>query len=138
MPAFGGNAAEPVREPALELPTLHSLGVYWVVKGDDNENATVTMEYIPRKPGIKAAWQKAPNLWRVEKGRHKNEKGKSSVDVPEGAWLFAGSALMLEPETQYEVKLTLTDPDGGSVEKTFTQSTIGEPVTPAGLKEVHV
>ncbi|MCL2639927.1 MAG: right-handed parallel beta-helix repeat-containing protein [Phycisphaerales bacterium] len=133
--AFGGDAAEPVGEPTLELPTLRSLGFWWAVKGDDNGNAKMTLTY--RKTGTEA-WQRAPDVWRVEKGRHLNEKGQTSAVVPEGATLFAGSALMLEPATKYELKLTLTDPDGGGVEKLWAQSTIAEPVEPPGMKTVHV
>jgi hypothetical protein len=134
------NGSEPVGEPTLELPTLRSLGVWWAVKGDANQNAKIEFEY--RKVGSEA-WQKAPDLWRVEKGAHlAGKKKESSAVVPEGAWLFAGSALMLEPATAYELKLTLTDPDGGSpsgsVQKVLKQSTIAEPMAPAGLKEVHV
>jgi hypothetical protein len=133
--AFAGNAAEAVGDPVLELPTLRSLGMYWVVKGDDNGNGKV--ELAVRKVGTQE-WKKAPALWRVEKGAHKNKKGKSSVNVPEGAWLFAGSALMLEAETGYEMKVTLVDPDGGGVEKVLKQSTIAEPVAPKGMAELHV
>jgi len=135
--AFGGNASEPVGEPTLELPTLRSLGVWWAVKGDDNGNAKMTLAY--RKAGTEA-WQAGPDVWRVEKGKHlAGKKGdESSAVVPEGATLFAGSALMLEPATKYELKLTLVDPDGGGVEKILTQSTIAEPAEPSGMKTVHV
>lgn len=36
LPARAGDAAAPRGEPVLEPPTLHSLGVYWVIGGDDN------------------------------------------------------------------------------------------------------
>ncbi|MCL2647195.1 MAG: DUF1565 domain-containing protein [Phycisphaerales bacterium] len=136
--AYGGNGAEAVGGPALEMPTMHSLGVYWVVKGDDNKNARVDFSY--RKAGT-SEWKKAPPLWRVEKGLHLRKGGESSVQVPGdegGAWLVAGSALLLEPQTEYELKLVLVDPDGGGVEKLLKQSTIGEPMVPAGMKELHV
>ena len=107
-----GNSSTPVGEPTLEMPTLRSLGVWWAVKGDANKNARIAFEY--RKAGTEV-WQRAPDLWRVDKGKYLAGKKKlTSAVVPEGAWLFAGSALMLEPATAYELKLTLTDPDGGS------------------------
>ena len=133
--AYAGNGSEPVGEPTLDMATLHSLGVYWGIKGDDNRNAAINFSY--RKAGTQE-WQKAPPLFRVEKGFNKNKDGKSSSQVPDDAWLFAGSALLLEPATAYELKLTLTDPDGGNTEKFLKQSTIAEPVAPAGMKELHV
>ena len=133
--AIGEDASNPLGDPTLEMPTLHSLGVYWIVKGDDNRNAKTDFFY--RKAGS-SQWRKAPPLFCVDKGAHRRADGKSSVDVPDGAWLFAGSALLLEPETNYDLKLTLTDPDGGSAERFLKQATIGEPVAPKNMRELHV
>jgi hypothetical protein len=118
------NDAAPVGEPTLEPPTLHSLGAYWIISGDDNKNAQVNLEY---KIAGTANWQKGLPFLRVQKGAHKNEGGKSQINVPDGAWLFAGSALLLEPNTEYEVRLSLSDPDGGSAQKGFTIRTRSEP-----------
>ena len=82
MPPPGDDAASPQGEPALDPPTYRSLGVSWIVKGDANRNAKVTVEY--RKPGA-AAWKNGPPLFRVEKGFPK--------DLPEGG-LFAGSLVL--------------------------------------------
>lgn len=136
--ASAGDAAEPVGEPVLEAPTLHSLGVYWIIQEDDNGNASVAFHYRKAEPAKPGPWRQAPPLWRVEKGAHKNRQGKSSVEVPDDAWLFAGSALLLEPDTSYELKLTLHDPDGGTTERHLKQATIGEPVAPADLRQIHV
>ena len=40
---------------------------------------------------------------------HLREKLVSRIDVPADGWLFAGSALLLDPATAYELKLTLVD-----------------------------
>src|SRR5512137_1769850 len=48
---FAENATKPLGDPVLEAPTLHSLGVYWIVQGDDNQNAVVEMEF--REKGSK-------------------------------------------------------------------------------------
>jgi hypothetical protein len=122
----GDHAAVPQGDPALEPPTLRSLGVTWVVKGDDNGNAKVDVEY--RKAGA-AAWKKGAPLFRVEKEFRK--------DVPDG-WMFAGSLVLLEPGTAYEIKLKLSDPDGGSAEKTLKASTLAEPELPAAAPVRHV
>src|SRR5204862_5308653 len=107
-------------------PTYRSLGVSWSVKGDASRNAKVTVEY--RKPGA-AAWKNGPPLFRVEKGFPK--------DLPEGG-LFAGSLVLLEPNSAYEIRLRLTDPDGGSAEKTLKAATIGEPAAAPGAPVRHV
>lgn len=133
------NAAKPHGDPQLDAPTLLSLGAWWIVEGDDNKNATVACEY--RKAG-ETGWRKGPPLFRVAKGAHKgfekqhNERTKTVV--PDNAWLFAGSLLLLQPDTEYEWKLTLKDPDGGDAEKFLKARTIAEPIAPADLKVLHV
>jgi len=123
-PSFAENAARPLGEPVLDPPTLHSLGVYWIVQGDDNRNASIQVEY--RKSG-EPDWRKGFPLFRVEKGAHKAEKYGSKLDVPDSAWLFAGSVVLLEPGTAYELKLNLADPDNGQAEKVLQAKTISEP-----------
>jgi len=128
--AAGENASKPVGEPVLELPTLHCLGAYWIVRGDDNKNARVEVEY--RKQGD-AEWKKGQPLFRVERGAHKIEKHGTRLDVPDDGWLFAGSIFWLTPDTAYELKLKLSDSDGGGTEKILAARTIAEPVlAPSG------
>ncbi len=128
------NDAQPNGEPTLEPAALHSLGAYWIISGDDNKNAKVELSF--RKPG--AAWQSAMPLLRVRKGDHKNEAGKSTLQVPNDAWLFAGSALLLQPDTDYELKLSLSDPDGGNVENILPSRTRAEPQIAANAPRFHV
>ncbi|HYE17875.1 MAG TPA: right-handed parallel beta-helix repeat-containing protein [Tepidisphaeraceae bacterium] len=129
------NAAAPVGAPVLERPTLLCLGAYWVIRGDDNGNAVVTVDY--RIQG-ESDWRRGPNLFRVEKGRHVPDKYPARVDVPKDGRLFAGSVVMLKPDTAYELRLTLTDPDGGAATHTLAARTRGEPVEPPGMNVVHV
>ena len=135
-----GDVSRPVGEPVLERPTLRSLGAYWIIKGDDNRNARVSLEY--RKAGTRQ-WTKGADLFRVEKGA--NDQGapsqrheKTSLPIPPDSWLFAGSALLLDANSAYELKLTLIDPDGGKAEKTLSQRTIAEPVAPKNITVMHV
>jgi hypothetical protein len=128
-PAHADNAAAPVADPVLERPTLRSLGSYWIVRGDDNKNATVRVDY---RKADDADWHQGPPLFRVEKGRHVSKEHGSPLKVPDDAWLFAGSVVMLQPDTPYDLRLTLSDPDGGNVAKTFSTHTIAEPVAPKG------
>ena len=92
-----GDGSAPADEPALDPSTLRSLGAVWTIRGDDNRNARVDLAW--RKSGD-AAWRPGAPLLRVERGASKRE-------VPDGTWLFAGSVVLLEPETPYELKLTL-------------------------------
>ena len=123
--ARAGNNAEPIGEPVLERPTLRCLGAYWIVRGDDNKNAVVSLNY--RKQG-EAQWHAGAPLFRVEKGINHDAK----INVPDDGWLFAGSAVLLQPDSEYELKLTLNDPDGGTATKTLNAHTSKEPVAPTG------
>jgi hypothetical protein len=133
--AMAGNASEAVGAPIQDPPTLHCLAVYWIIKGDDNKNARVDVQY--RKAGA-ADWRKGPPLFRVEKNAHKDDKGHSKLSVPDDAWLFAGSIFILEPGTEYELKYALVDPDGGNAEHTLMGRTITEPQAPANMTTFHV
>lgn len=137
-PAGADTRSQPAADPVLEPSTLHCLGVYWIIKGDDNKNATVGVEY--RRAG-EPAWRRGADLFRVEKGAQLDEKGKGDLAVPEDGWLFAGSIVLLEPDTAYELRLKLADPDGpdrGQVEKVLQARTAGEPLMPNPLRQLHV
>src|SRR5688572_18954467 len=120
--------SRPAGEPALDPPTLHCVGATWVVRGDDDRDARVSV--FVRKAGA-AEWREGPPLFRVERGAARSP-------VPADAWLFAGSVVGLDPDTEYELKLVLADPDGGAAEKILKARTIAEPSAPAGLAVVHL
>ncbi|MCW8130214.1 MAG: right-handed parallel beta-helix repeat-containing protein [Planctomycetota bacterium] len=114
----------------------------WPVQGDDNENATVATAY--RKKGADA-WRQGYPLIRTikaatgpQKGQWNFTKGNLGSNRLSPGRLYAGSIVDLEPETEYEVKLSLQDPDGGATEKILAMRTIGEPKTPPGMRERHV
>jgi hypothetical protein len=139
------NTATPLGEPVLEAPTLHCLGAYWMIKGDDNKNAKIEMEY--RKAGD-PDWRRSMPMFRVEKGAPMGEMmdegdakafgRKSLLEIPKDAWLFAGSIVNLVPETEYELKLSLSDPDGGKEERVLKCKTIGEPKAPENMRKIYV
>jgi len=137
------NASAPMGEPVLEPATLHCLGAYWIVKGDDNKNAVIEMSF--RKAGA-AEWTKSLPMFRVEKGAPEgalvsasdNKGRKTLLQIPRDAWLFAGSVVMLDPDTEYGLKLSLSDPDGGSAERILKCHTRAEPREPAGMVKRHV
>ncbi len=128
-------AGRPVGEPVLEAPTLHSLGVYWVIDGDANDNAQV--ELACRVAGS-PDWRPCLPLFRVARGAHRNREGFSSVATPDTGRLYAGSVLFLNPDTDYELRLRLADPDSPLREHVLQAHTLAEPLAPAGLLERHV
>jgi hypothetical protein len=129
--------ARALGDPVLEAPTLRSLGVYWIVDGDENRNARIEVAY--RKAGT-AAWKKGPALFRVERDAHRAEGAATAgkMVVPDDASLFAGSLLLLAPNTAYEIRLRLADPDGGTLQKLLTGRTIAEPLAPPNPPRFHV
>ncbi len=137
------GAAQPVGDPQLERPTLHSLGVYWVIRDDRGRTASVQLEF--RKEGA-TAWRPGFPLFRVERGAHLREKLGSRIDVPADGWLFAGSALSLDPATAYELRLTLVDSHARKTEKraapgetrVLRAQTRAEPRIPAAARRRHV
>ncbi|MFB3892689.1 MAG: right-handed parallel beta-helix repeat-containing protein [Phycisphaerae bacterium] len=139
----GPTASQPMGEPVLEEPTLRSLGVYWIVRGDQNGNARVEVSY--RQAGA-ADWRRGADLFRVGKGHTWQQflagpgqrLHEPELNPPGDCWLLAGSILMLQPATEYEIRLKLTDPDGGGAERVLKARTIGEPVAPKPLRTLHV
>src|SRR5262249_54244984 len=127
--------ATPLGEPVLEPPTLRSLGVYWIVRGDENRNARVEVAY---RAASRGQWRQGPPLFRGERGAHQPGADPSQLDVPDDGWCVAGSVLWVQPDTAYELRLRLVDPDGGDTERLLQARTMAEPVAPAPLHRYHV
>jgi hypothetical protein len=114
----------------VEPPTLICLGFEWEISGDENRNATVDVAYRVAGEG---AWKEAMPLLRMGG----EQIFRAPYIVPHR---FAGSILDLEPDTAYEVRLTMKDPDGtsGVTVQTATVRTRGEPKAAAGGRVLHV
>jgi hypothetical protein len=134
-PCLAAPGSRPAGEPQLERPTLRSLGVSWIVRGDDDQDAAVRLDF--RRAGD-SRWAVGAPLFRVERGAHVMEKNGSQLDVPADGWLFAGSVLLLEPGTDYELRLSLHDPDGGAATRVLKARTRAEPVLPGRVRTRHV
>ena len=113
-----------------ELPTLKCLGVRWLVGGDDNHNARVRVEY--RKAGTRQ-WRRALDLFRVE-----TQGIRKSSRPPAGRTLYAGSIFGLDEGTEYDVRLSLEDPDGGGTARTLRMTTWTEPRRPGAGRKIGV
>ena len=114
LPVVAAEAADRAKAGVftVERPTLVSLGFDWKIDGDDNRNSIVDIYY--RKAG-QSEWRKGLPMLRMggefvagPKPQY-GEQNYYDYTVPNG---FAGSVLGLEPDTEYEVRLVLSDPDG--------------------------
>ncbi len=121
-------------EFVIEPPTLISLGFEWYIEGDDNRDASVSVRY--RIKGEKD-WRDALPLLRLQREELINTYGAFDYTVPN---MFAGSIMDLQPDTEYEVHLRLTDPDGveNADQKQFFVRTRTEPRPFKGGRVFHV
>jgi hypothetical protein len=117
----------------VDPPTLINLGFEWFIDGDDNRNASVDVSY--RKPGD-TQWKPGMPLLRLQ-GERITQGQQIDVIAPN---MFAGSILDLEPNTPYEARFTVSDPDGviGEKTKTVTVRTRPEPMQYSGGRVFHV
>jgi hypothetical protein len=116
----------------VDPPTLENVGFRWYVEGDSNRNARVDVDY--RRAGD-VNWKDALPMLRVHHEIVNQDYGPYRVGN-----LFAGSVLFLKPATQYQVRFTMHDPDGGAPTepKVVSVATAGEPVAFEGGRTIHV
>ena len=118
----------------VEPPTLICAGFEWMIQGDGNRNATVSVAFRKKDTEI---WQKGLPLLRI---------GGEKIYGHEQPWvyttphMFAGSILNLDPGTEYECKFLLSDPDGveGATEQIIVVQTKNEPKPYEHGKKYHV
>lgn len=96
-------------------PTIVHLAVEWAITGDDNLNGVVSVRY--RESGSET-WRTGMPLRRVP-------AGQSQTTTPIFKWTnrHSGSLFDLIPDTEYEIELSLKDPDGGEAVKTVKART---------------
>ena len=125
----------------VERPTLLSLGFEWKIAGDDNRNSSVAVSF--RKKG-ETAWRKGMPLMRMggefisgPMPQHGDRVTYYNYTVPHG---FAGSILSLQPDTEYECRFVMSDPDGvtGQAEQIVTVRTRKVPKPAEGGNVYHV
>src|SRR5271154_3314446 len=102
----------------IDHPTLINLGFEWFIDGDDNRNAQVAVSY--RKQG-ETEWKQGLRLLRLQGERIYQDQGVFDVVSPN---MFAGSILDLEPDTTYQARFVMSDPDGflGQIDKFVTKT----------------
>lgn len=106
--------------------TFEHIGVVWEVSGDTDLDSTMTLEY--RESGT-STWHQAAPAVRAYPGLVVNGS-------PLGLDSWGASAMWLAPGTSYELRATLTDPDGGGTTTTITASTRRRPVPTATVHHV--
>jgi chitodextrinase len=98
--------ADPITPGTLTLtPTYSSISVDLPITGDDNVNATATLQF--KRTGD-TEWRNGLDLWRWDNGTSRG---------------FTGSVLLADSNTSYDVKVTITDPDGGGTTRIGTVTT---------------
>jgi len=107
-------------------PTFENISLEWAITGDDNANGVVQVRY--RRAGDSEYRQGLP-LFRVPAGSNEGFDWTNK---------HSGSLFGLEPGTQYEIELTLADPDGGDATETLTATTRSLPQIPADGREIAV
>ncbi len=99
-------------------PTLDHIGVVWFVDGDRDLDSTMRIEF--RRAG-QSEWLPGAPAMRAEPN--------VIVDgSPLGINSWAASAMFLERGTAYEIRATVSDPDGGSSTRTVQATTRSLPV----------
>ena len=93
-------------EISTPYPTLTCLAVEWLIEGDDNQNGEVKVSY---KVAGDDKWLPAMPLVRVP------AESTGNRTRPTYTWKnkHSGSIFNLKPDTEYEIRLSLSDPDGG-------------------------
>jgi hypothetical protein len=126
LPAIPQDATAP-GDVTAPYPTIRNLSIEWKIQGDDNLNGRVTVQY--RRAGDEA-WQEGMPLRRIRAGDSGNRTR------PTFSWdnRHSGSVFDLRPNTEYEIRLNLTDPDGGSTERTVRARTRGVPRPAPGAR----
>jgi hypothetical protein len=94
----------------IDSPTSCCLGFSVPVSGDDNDNAVANIEF--RKTGGDS-WSNGLPLLRVRPELTSEESPPSAYGLPAPVEQFAGSVFGLLPDTEYEIRISVSDPDGG-------------------------
>ncbi|MCP4968089.1 MAG: hypothetical protein GY926_22995 [bacterium] len=100
--------------------TYEHIGVVWEVSGDDNLNSTMQLEF--RGQGSVSPMERGAMAVRAHPSIVVNGE-------PLGLNQWGASAMFLDDGDDYELRLTLTDPDGGSTSTTLWAATrtVAEP-----------
>jgi fibronectin type 3 domain-containing protein len=128
--AQAGPAASP-GNPQI-YSNIYTIGVEWPLSGDSDHDARCTVQF--REKG-QTTYRKGMDLFRVDfqwNWQHENNRKKENFNM------LAGSIMHLKPNTVYQVRLQMNDPDGGSATRDVEIRTRPIPSIPSGGKTYHV
>lgn len=123
-------------ELVVEPPTTSALGLEWLIAGDSNRNASVTLAW--QRAG-ETTWHEGMPLLRLQ-GESVQQGASFHYEAPN---MFAGSVFDLEPDTEYSVRLRLSDPDSPAgtpaIERTVTARTrpVPKPASDGAVYHVY-
>jgi hypothetical protein len=106
FPALAAAGDETTPGTITVIPTFECIGVRASYTGDNNQNNSAILQY--RQSG--GTWKTAPEMF-ADRANHE----------------YRGSIFWLTPRTQYEVKVTFNDTDGGGSLSTTTSTRDDEP-----------
>jgi len=136
---YASHAADSidVGDVHVDSPTICCLGFSVpIINGDDDYDAVAMIEF--RRVGV-ASWSSGLPLLRVRPELTSEETPPSQYGLPFPTEQFAGSLFRLESGTEYEIRITVTDPDGGSRAQTIMATTRDKPrANPAVPRQVTV
>src|SRR3972149_10131687 len=100
-PVFAAAGDKTTATTISAVPTYENIGVVVGYSGDNNQNNSATLEY--RLTG--GTWKTAPQMYSDRTNKQ-----------------YRGSIFWLTPNTDYEVKVTIIDTDGGGSLTTTTKT----------------
>ncbi len=106
--------------------TFHHISIHCNITGDINLDSEMGIEFRPKNSG---SYMPGAMSMRAHPGL--------IIDGSSFSMNFhAASAMFLTPDTEYDVKVTLTDPDGGDIVSDIVVSTKAIPATGSNVKYV--
>ena len=108
--------------------TFEHIGALWWIEGDEDLDSSMSLEF--RRSGD-TTWQQAAPGMRAYPTIYVQ-------DGPLGLNYWAASAMFLEPGASYELRLSLTDPDGGGETRVVTATTRTELHPASGGRDRYV
>jgi hypothetical protein len=122
-----------VGDAIVDAPTLCCLGFSVPVTGDDDDDAVASIEY--RETGT-ATWSQGLPLLRVRPELTSGESPPGRYGLPVPGEQFAGSVFGLAAGTGYDIRITVSDPDGGDRQQTLNVSTRAAPLADPAIPNV--
>lgn len=127
MARAGGSAPVVAGEVRVDA-TFEHLGVIWEITGDDDLDSTMTLEF--RETGS--------TTWRAGAPAMRSYPDLIVNGSPLGLNRWAASAMFLTPGHTYDLRLTLSDPDGGGSTVIVTGTTRVMPARATGERTRYV